>query len=204
MPTYAVGSKTGLAYVAETVFGAPPASPQLKGIRAKFGSKFELKRDTFTSKEVSSIRQVMGMTYGTRSGSGNLPIEFSWQSFDDFLEAIMGGTWATNVLKVGNVNRSFTIEDQTSEIGVYEQNQGVVFTGFSLGIKPNAIVEGSFDFLFKDQRAVQTIVGVPNLTVALGVTTLAMTASMRSPLSRIRDSFFLISLAMIFSGIRTS
>ena len=40
MPTYAVGSNTGLAYVAETVFGTPPSPAAMKPIRAKFGSKF--------------------------------------------------------------------------------------------------------------------------------------------------------------------
>jgi len=178
MPTYAVGSKSGLAYVAETVYGAPPASPAMKGLRAKFGSKFELKRDTFSSKEVSSTRQVMGMTYGNRSGSGSLPVELSYGSFDDFIEAVMGGTWTTNVLKVGNVGRSFTIEDQTSEVGVYEQNLGVVMSGLSLGIKPNAIVEGSFDFIFKDQKSMQLVSG-GNVsgTFSLGAVTLAMTAN---------------------------
>ena len=193
MPTYAVGSKTGLAYAVETVFGTPPSPALMKGIRAKFGSKFELKRDTFSSKEVSATRQVMGMTYGNRSGSGNLPIEFSAGSFDDFMEAVTGGTWATNILKIGNANRSFTIEDQTSEIGVYEQNTGVVFTGFSLGVKPNAIVEGSFDFLFKDQRAVQSV---------LGATTLAMTATTatRSAGSFATDGF-VAGDTVVFGGV---
>ena len=193
MPTYAVGSKTGLAYVAETVFGTPPSPAAMKPIRAKFGSKFELKRDTFSSKEVSATRQVMGMTYGNRSGSGSLPIEFSAGSFDDFLEATTGGAWATNILKIGNANRSFTIEDQTNEISVYEQNLGVVFTGFSLGVKPNAIVEGSFDFLFKDQRAVQSV---------LGATTLAMTATTatRSAGSFVTDGF-VAGDTVVFGGV---
>jgi hypothetical protein len=195
MPVYAVGSKTGLAYVPETTFGVIPTTPAMKALRAKFGAKLELKRNTFSSKEVTPTRQVISMAYGNRSGSGSLPIEFGYGSFDDFLEALMGGTWTGNVLKVGNVNRSFLIEDQTSEIGVYEQNTGVVFSGLSLGIKPDAIVEGSFDFLFKDQRGIQSILGAT--TLAIAATTLTRSAG-----SFITDGFA-IGDVVVVSGAGT-
>lgn len=157
----AVGSNATLSYVAETVFGTTPATPTTKYIRAKTGAKFDLKRDTFSSKEMSATRQVMGLTYGNRSGSGDLPFEFSYGSFDDFLEAVMGGTWTTDILKVGNVKRSFTVEQGYPDISIFEQNTGVTFTGLSLNVKPNAIVEGSFTHMFKDQTATATICAAP-------------------------------------------
>lgn len=179
----AVGSNTGLTYCAETVFGTTPATPTMKVVRAKTGAKFDLKRDTFSSKEMSATRQVMGLTYGNRSGSGELPFEFSYGSFDDFLEAVMGGTWTANVLKVGNVKRSFTFEQQYPDINLNEQNTGVVMTGFSLGVKPNAIVEGSFSHMFKDQSSAQYADD--------GVTTMAFAATTitRSAGSFITDGF---------------
>lgn len=195
MPTYAVGSKTGRAYVAETTFGTPPASPAMKALRSKFGTKFDLKRDTFNSKEVSSTRQIMALVYGNRSGSGSLPVEYSYASYDDLLEAVMGGTWTGNVLKVGNVNRSFTIEDQTSEINVYEQNTGCVFNEFSIAVKPNAITEGSFSFMFKDQRGVQSNLGAT--TLAIAATTLTRSAG-----SFITDGFA-IGDVVVVSGTGT-
>lgn len=155
MAIAAVGANQTLAYVAETSFGVTPSNPTMKLVRAKSGAKFELKRDTFTSKELNPGRQVMGMTYGNRSGSAELPFEFSYASFDDFLEAVMGGTWSTNVLKMGTTPRSFTFEQGYPDINLREQNTGVVVNGFSLSVKPNAIVEGSFSGLFKDQACVQ-------------------------------------------------
>lgn len=155
MANAAVGTSVGISYVAETVFGTTPATPTMKAARVKAGTKFELKRDTFQSKELSTTRQVMGLTYGNRSGSAELPIEFSYASFDDFMEAVLGGTWSTNVLKCGNVKRSFSFEQQFPDINLNEQNTGVVMTGFSLSVKPNAVVEGSFSALFKDQASVQ-------------------------------------------------
>lgn len=181
--TAAVGTAVGISYVAETSFGVPPSSPTMKALRIKSGTKFELKRDTFQSKELTTARQVMGMTYGTRSGSAELPFELSYGSFDDFLEAVFGGTWNTNVLKIGNTKRSFTMEQQFPDINLNEQNTGVVMTGFNLSVKPNAAVEGGFSALFKDQASVQYADD--------GVTTMAFAATTitRSAGSFITDGF---------------
>ena len=179
----AVGSSVAVSYAAETSFGVPPASPIMKTLRLKSGAKFDLKRDTFQSKELNTSRQVMGLTYGTRSGSCELPIEFSYGSFDDLMEACLGGTWATNVLKIGNVKCSFCMEQQYPDINLNEQNTGVTITGFSLSVKPNAVVDGSFSALFKDQASVQYADD--------GVTTMAFTATTitRSAGSFITDGF---------------
>lgn len=153
--TYAVGSKTGQSYWPEAAFGVTPASPTLKMFRGTMGAKFDLKRDTFTSNEMTPTQQQLSMSYGTKSGTASLPFDFSYGSFDDFMEALLGGTWTANVLKCGVIERSFGFEDQVSEIGVYEQNTGVVLTGMSLDVKSNAVVTGSFDGMFKDQRGAQ-------------------------------------------------
>ncbi|MEI6207295.1 MAG: phage tail tube protein [Desulfuromonadales bacterium] len=153
----AVGANSSLAYTAEASFGVLPASPSMKTIRALSGSKFELKRSAFTSKEMNTYRQTMGLTYGNRDGSGSIPFELSYGSFDDFLEAAMGGTWTTNVLKVGSVKRSFAFEQSWPDINLSEFNIGTVITGMSLSVKPNTAVTGSFDFVFKDQLCTQMI-----------------------------------------------
>jgi hypothetical protein len=155
----------------------------MKTLRAKMGSKFELKRDTITSKEASDTRQIMAMSYGNRQGSGEIPFELSYASFDDLLEATMGGTWTNNVLKVGNTKRSFSMEQQYPDINLYEQNIGVTLTGFSLSVKPNAIIEGSFTHLFADQKSTQYADD--------GVTTMAFAATTitRSAGSFIADGF---------------
>lgn len=156
----AVGSKTAQSYWAEATFGVTPASPTLKTFRGTMGAKFDLKRDTFVSNEMTATQQQLAMSYGTKSGSLNLPFEFSYGSFDDFMEALLGGTWASNVLKCGTTERSFGFEDKISEIGVYEQNLGCIITGMNLDVKSNQVITGSFDGMFREQRGVQTV-GAP-------------------------------------------
>lgn len=177
----AVGANTALNYCAETSFGVTPATPTMKIVRAKIGSKFDLKRETFSSKEMSATRQVMGLGYGNRSGSGDLPFELSYGSFDDFIEAVFGGTWTINVLKIGNVKRSFTMEQQWPDINLNEINTGVTLTGMSLTVKPNSIVEGSFTHQFKDQKSIQTVYNATN--------TGNMTFTLATTINRVSGSF---------------
>ena len=149
----ATGANRTLAYIPEVTYGVTPATPVMVYARAKAGAKFDIKRDTFASKEISPTRQATSLTYGTRSGSGEIPFDLSYSSFDSWLEAAMGGTWTTEVLKIGQTKRSFTFEDAYPDISVWEKNTGVVMTGFSLSVKPNAVVEGSFTHMFKDQAS---------------------------------------------------
>ena len=94
----AVGASSSLSYCAETSFGVPPVSPAMLAMRTQIGSKLDLARSTFPSKELTSTRQTMALTYGNRTGSGSFPFEFSYSTFDDFMEALFGGTWTGNVL----------------------------------------------------------------------------------------------------------
>lgn len=179
----AVGAGRVTTYSQEASFGVPAASPTQKVLRCLMGAKFQLDRTTSTSKEMSSSRQVQALTFGTKKGTGSIPFELSYGSQDDLLEAVMGGTWITNVLKMGNVKRSFAFEDQYPDINLNEQNLGVIFSGFSLSVKPDTPVEGSFDFLFKDQKSIQYADD--------GVTTIAFAATTmtRSAGSFITDGF---------------
>ncbi len=195
----AVGASSGISYVAETSFGVTPASPTMLTLRTLMGSKIDLTRSTFASKEINAARQVMALTYGNRTGAGSFPFEFSYGSFDDFMEALFGGTWTTNVLKVGNTNRSFTVEEAFTDINLREQNTGVTITDMSLSVKPNTQVTGSFTHQFKDQTSVQYADD--------GVTTIAFDGTAktitRSAGSFITDGFAVGDLVVI-TGAATS
>ena len=157
----AVGANRTLSYDLEDSFGVPSVTPAMKYLRAKAGAKFDFKADTFSSNELTPTRQETNLVYGVFKGSGDIPFDLSYASFDDFMEAAMGGTWTGDVLKIGSVARSFVFEDALPDIGIYEQNTGVTITGFSLGVKPNAMVEGSFTHIFQNQASGATLDATP-------------------------------------------
>lgn len=171
----AVGAATSSSYCAETAFGVLPASPTMKAMRALTGAKYDFKMDTYESKEQSATGQVMAMGFGNKSGSGDVPFELSYGSYDDFTEAVFGGTWTGDVLKIGAVKRSFAIENQWPDINYSEQNLGVVFTGMSESVKPGGIVSGSFTHMFKDQKAIQ-YADDGTTTMAFAATTITRSA----------------------------
>lgn len=149
------GSKSLYTYLAETVPGTPVAGAY-QTLRSKVGVKFDLKRETFMSKDRRSDRMESSMSYGNRSGSGSIPIEWSYGTYDDLIQAILGGTWDTNVVKIGNVVRTFGFEETSDELDIVERMSGVQFSGFSISQKVNSIAEGSLDFIFRDTRVAQT------------------------------------------------
>jgi hypothetical protein len=149
------GSKTLYTYFPEVTPGTAAAGAY-QTLRSKVGVKFDLKRDTFMSKDRRSDRMESSMSYGNRSGSGSVPIEWSYGTYDSILEAILGGTWAAEVLKVGNAARTFTFEETSDELDIIERVLGTQFSGFSISQKVNGIAEGSLDFIFRDIKVAQT------------------------------------------------
>lgn len=149
------GSKTLYTYFPETTAGTAAAGAY-QTLRSKVGVKFDLKRDTFMSKDRRSDRMESSMSYGNRSGSGSIPIEWSFGTYDSILEAILGGTWTAEVLKIGNTARTFTFEETSDELDIVERMLGVQFSGFSISQKVNNIAEGTLDFMFRDTRVAQT------------------------------------------------
>lgn len=149
------GSKIVRAYTAETTAGITPAAA-FQIMRVKSGISTDFTRNTFASQELRSDRQTPSLTYGTKRGALNIPVEWSYGSHDDFIEAVMGGTWTTNVLKVGNTARTFSLEETISDLALVERFVGCQLSGFSISKKNDAIVEGAFTGVYRDASIAQT------------------------------------------------
>jgi len=89
-----------------------------------------------------------------RQVSGDYGIEFSAESFDDQLEAVLGGTWTADVLKAGVVRRSFSIlrhfTDLQSADKPFHLFAGCEYNTLTLSVTPNTIVTGAFGVLGQD------------------------------------------------------
>lgn len=145
---FASGAFHGLNYVPEVTYGTTPSTPTMVGLRHTSCS-FQLSKDSFQSAELRGDRQIYGHTQGNQKGAGDVGFEFSWLEFDPFLEAALFGAFSTNVLKAGITEKSFTIERAHNDIVLYEVFKGVMVNTFSMSIKPNAIVTGTFGLISK-------------------------------------------------------
>lgn len=144
------GSQHSMSYVAETVYGTTPATPTMKALR-QTGTTLGLSKSTLQSSEQRDDRQVAAYKHGNSSVAGNLDFELTFATFDDFLEALLGGTWTTNVLKAGTTRRSFTIQRKHTDISQFLTFTGAEVNSMSLSIAPNQMVTGSFGLIAQAQ-----------------------------------------------------
>ncbi|WBA79553.1 phage tail tube protein [Endozoicomonas sp. GU-1] len=139
----ATGARHSMAYVAESAYGQTPATPAFNPIRHT-STSLALTKETIQSEELRDDRQLAAFKHGNKQVGGDISFEFSHDSFDDFLEAALCGTWASDELKTGVTRRSFTVERHFSDIGQYHRFSGVELNGFTLSVAPNAMVTGTF------------------------------------------------------------
>ncbi len=156
---FASGSEVRVAYVAETSFGVTPATPTFKVARVTSGG-LRTNKQTGTSDERQADRNVRDEFMLGLGAGGNYAAELSYGSFDDWLEAVLCGTWATNVLKNGTARRSFTVEE-TYELGAtdsFSRFTGAALSGFSLSLSAREKATLSFDWLAQKETLDDAII----------------------------------------------
>lgn len=150
----ASGSRHSLALVAETVYGTTPANPAFKKFRHT-GLSVGLSKETLQSEELRDDRMIASVRGGAEQVAGDIEFELSYGSFDDYLQAVLCGTWevgggGTGVdrLKAGVTRRSFTAERNFGDIQSadkpFHRFTGVEFNTLELAVNANAIVTGTF------------------------------------------------------------
>jgi hypothetical protein len=153
----AQGSRHEINYIAEAEFGVTPAIPVFKNLR-NTGTNLELSKNAIVSEELRSDRQISDARHGNKQVGGDINFELSADTFDDMLEAVLGGTWTTDVLKAGTMSRTFTIERNFTDIGQYMRYTGMMANTLSLSVQPDAIVTGTVGFVGKGQTVDTSII----------------------------------------------
>ncbi len=129
------GSLTSHFAVAEIVCGTTPANPAWKPIRYT-GGNMKLNKDSIQSAELDGSREVADIRLGQNQTSGDISIEMSYGSHDDFLEAALGGTWSTGAtagpieINVNSGAKTFTrtVGDWTADV---EEGDIIKFSGYT-------------------------------------------------------------------------
>jgi hypothetical protein len=153
----ASGSRQSIGYIAETAYGVTPATPVFKALRNN-GNSLALDKTIFQSQELRADRQIPGITHGLISAKGSINTELSNHSHDDFMEAALGGTWTTNVLKNGILRKSFTIERDFQDIGEYIRYLGMEIDTWDLKATVGGIVTSDFGFMGQSVAVAEAII----------------------------------------------
>jgi len=147
--TIAESDGTRLAYIAEVTEGTTPATPAFQTLRY-VSESLTAAKNSLQSNEIRSDKNLADIIAAGESVSGGIDGEFSYGTFDDFLEAAMRGTWSTDVLTNGTDRKSFTIE-KTFDFGSasfgYVRYRGCFINGVTIDMQPRAPIGVSFDIL---------------------------------------------------------
>lgn len=145
------GAQHSLHFIAESTYGTTPSTPTWTPL-PHTGTTLALSKDGIESEKLRGDRQVEDFRHGNKSVSGDVSAELEYGAFDDILEAVMCGTWTTNVLKTGTTRRSFTLERKFADLSTPEFHRytGCEFNTMSMSISPNAMVSTTFGVVGQD------------------------------------------------------
>ena len=145
------GAQHSLHYIAESTYGTTPSTPTWTPL-PHTGTTLALTKDAIESEKLRGDRQVEDFRHGNKSIGGDVSSELEYGAFDDIIEAVMCGTWDTNVLKSGTTRRSFTLERKFADLATPEFHRytGVEFNSLALSVAPNAMVSATFSVVGKD------------------------------------------------------
>lgn len=140
---------TRIAIVAETTKGVTPATPAFLVVDHLPGSKIAEAGDTSSSNTRKAGRTSSGQVVSGRRAEGSLQCEFKRDAaIELLLESALCGTWATNTLKGGKTDKSFTVE-QTFYDGATPHTRRAtgVQAAFSLECEFNGFATATFELL---------------------------------------------------------
>lgn len=121
-----------LAYKAETTFGVAPTGDSGGQLIRRVSSSLALTKDAITSNEVRADQQISDIRHGTRRVGGGIESELSTETYDDWLEALLRGTWVAG-----------TALDETDLTSVTATGSTFIFTAgdpVNLGLKVGDVV----------------------------------------------------------------
>ena len=164
------GAQHSIFFVSEATYGTTPSSPAFKPF-PHTGTTLGMTKDGIESEKLRGDRQVEDFRHGNQSISGDVSAELEYGGLDDILQAVLCGTWASDVLKAGVTRRSFTIERKFADLATPEFHRytGSEFNTFALSVSHNAIVSATFGVIGKGLTLATTAIASSTYAAAADV-----------------------------------
>ena len=145
---FAQGSRSSLAYIAETSFGTTPSTPTFANLPINSHS-LDLTKDRVEGNEIQADRMTRVDRHGNKQAGGSIEVDLRKGDYDELLESAFFNSYATNVLKVGTTPKYFTMEDAANDIAQFRLFTGLAVSTASFSIAPNQMVTATFDMVGK-------------------------------------------------------
>ena len=145
------GAQHSLHYIAESTYGTTPSTPTWTPLPHN-ATTLNLTKDAIESEKLRGDRQIEDFRHGNKQVGGDVTSELEYGALDDIIEAVMCGTWSSDVLKAGTTRRSFTLERKFADLATPEFHRytGCEFNTIAMSIAPNALVTTTLGVIGKD------------------------------------------------------
>lgn len=154
-PTAASGSRHSVWYVVETEYGTTPATPAWTNIPYAT-CNINTTKDSIDVRYIRGDRQRCDIRHGNKTVSGDITFPLAYGIYDNFLEMLLGGTWATDVLKNGIERRSISVLRHQEDTGQFQLFTGIEANGYSFTVAPNTTVDFTFTVSGRDMPGGKT------------------------------------------------
>lgn len=152
----------------ESTYGTTPASnPAFTRVRHS-ECDLNLTRPANNSAEITGDGHIRNSRLGPKAVAGGFNFELTFGgAFDVLLEALLRGTWTSDVLKVGSTRKSFSMlrhfTDLASGDKPYHLFNGCEPNTLELTIPAEGVITGTFGFVGRDRSLLGdlTSLGVP-------------------------------------------
>lgn len=144
----ASSDQIAIYYARELTYGTPPGSGW-KTLRYSNRDRFAGQAKTKRSNETRSDRMTGDMRRVGLDVNGGFDGDMSSGTWDDFLASVMGSEWASDVLKIGNKDITFSFDKHHRDIAGMNREHflGMRVGKFGLNIPAEDILTVSFDLM---------------------------------------------------------
>lgn len=194
--TIAAGSLSEIGFVAEPIFGATPTGSPFQRIRdVSFG--VNLQKEIYMAEERRTDRSRSDLQFGYHSLSGEIVGEMSLASWDDFISAALGGTWANPtpvelpiVVSADPVTSRITSLTSTFDINSSGIRVGDIFT-LTLARPASGLTDVLLTVMSTTASTIDVEAGTISTTVTAVTATRAYTVGKKTGLGTTNQSFTL-------------
>jgi len=145
---FSQGSRSSLAYIAETTFGTTPATPTFATLPFNTHS-LDVTKDRVEGNEIQADRMPRVDRHGNKQAGGSIEVDLRKGDYDAFLESAFLNSFSTNTLKIGTAPKYFSIEDAANDISQFRLFTGMSVSTLNVSIAPNQMVTATFDMVGK-------------------------------------------------------
>ncbi|MFN9087350.1 MAG: phage tail tube protein [Gemmatimonas sp.] len=132
-----------VAFLAEVTQGTTPVTAPT--LLRTTGGGMSVAASSVESEE-AQLFEVPDVIRTNVEGTGTINFEYSYGGIHGLLEGLFGATWTTNVLRVGSTLRTFTIEDQFTDISRFLTARGCIIESISITLQQGSKITGTITY----------------------------------------------------------